>query len=164
MKPWGLLMQAGLGALLFMAMVHTSFALEPADLSAPHFQQYPPELIGQWVVIKKDSIGWHRSIQDHTSGPAYLQIEEQNGAVLEGFFFWQAPPGYARDHNGIAEVSEAKEPIIGLVEWDGRSVTFVEHPDTGTLQGKLLHKDMMQLMHFEPGPHATIARYLLIRQ
>lgn len=139
-------------------------AQDPGLLPKPMVQPRHPELVGQWVVVKKDGIGWHRAIQDHTSGPAYLQIEEQDGAVLEGYFFWQVQPGEARDHNGIAEVSEAKEPLIGLVEWDGRSVTFVEHPDTGTLQGKLLHNNMMQLVHFEPGQYATISRYLLVRQ
>ena len=146
-----------------LATVMMGFATPVAFADDGKPPQHYPELAGQWVVIKKDAVYWHRDIQTQENGPSRLRIEEQTGPVLEGVFFWRVSPGSGRDHDGRSEVSESKEPVIGMIGWDRASITFVEHPDTGTMQGRLINSDTMELMHYEAGPYATISRYLLVR-
>lgn len=157
MGQWRFPVQAGIAVLMLGCATLVAFAIDGRPPS-----QYP-ELVGQWVVVKKDAVYWHRDIQSQENGPSHLRIEEQTGPVLEGVFYWQVSPGSGRDHNGIAQVSQAKEPVIGMIGWDGTSLTLVEHPDTGTMQGRMINSNTMELTHFEAGPHAAVSRYLLIR-
>ncbi|KZK88770.1 hypothetical protein PsAD5_05120 [Pseudovibrio sp. Ad5] len=157
MGQWKLPVQAAIAALMMGCATFVAFAI---DGKPP---QHYPELVGQWVVIKKDAVYWHRDIQSQENGPSHLRIDEQTGPVLEGVFFWQVSPGSGRDHDGLSEVSKSKEPVIGMIGWDGASITLVEHPDTGTMQGRMINSDTMELVHYEAGPYATISRYLLVR-
>ncbi len=157
MCQWRLSFLSALSALVLACSGFTALA---ADGS---FSGRYPDLVGQWVVIKKDAVFWHRDIHSQENGPSHLKIEEQTGPVLEGVFLWQITPGSGRDHDGRSEVSSSKEPVIGMIGWDGNTLTLVEHPDTGTMQGRMINSDTMELIHYEAGPYATISRYLLIR-
>jgi hypothetical protein len=56
------------------------------------------------------------------------------------------------------------EPFVGVIGFDGKSITIAEQDDTGVLHGKLVGKDTMLLIYEEPGANAMVFRLELKRK
>ncbi len=61
-------------------------------------------------------------------------------------------------------ITEDKEPFIGVIGFDGKSITIVERDDMGTITGQLTDRDTMQLIYGESGSNAIVFRMELKRQ
>ncbi len=60
-------------------------------------------------------------------------------------------------------ITEDEEPFIGVVGFENKSITIVEHDDMGTITGQLIDRDTMQLIYGEPGSNAMVFRLELKR-
>ncbi|MDD7909924.1 MULTISPECIES: hypothetical protein [Pseudovibrio] len=123
-----------------------------------------PSLTGFWTAVKLEALYWHRDQTNEETAHFSLEIEEQNGALLEGMVHWDNDATKGPGHDGSSETRKARQPFIGVLGYDGRSLTLVQHPDSGRLEGRFLNADSLELVYSEAGRHAVVARYLLVRQ
>jgi len=95
-----------------------------------------------------------------------LNVSEQDGWYFKGTRDWKLldapdkPMGYVK---GKA-VNEASEPYLGVVGFDGKSLTLVENGDWGVMKGALVDSDTMELIYAEPGDHPLVFRIVLKRE
>ncbi|MTI17671.1 hypothetical protein E1162_10510 [Rhodobacteraceae bacterium RKSG542] len=122
-----------------------------------------PDLRGVWHAAQARAIYWHRDTVDEATQRFALEIQEQEGPALEGELHWKTVLYKGPDHDGVREVHEGREPVIGMISWAGDAFTLVEHPDSGTIQGRILEPNTIEIMQFEAGNKAMVARYLLVR-
>ena len=93
-----------------------------------------------------------------------LTIESQNGAVFSGTYGWKHPEAMQEMHDGKEVTHTSVEDLIGVVHADGRTVTLVDHPDTGMFLGQLIDDNTIEIVIYESGPYAIAGRLTLVRQ
>jgi hypothetical protein len=144
--------------LLILALILVPMAVAQA-------QDTPPNLVGVWRGVWDEG----RSITS-TRDPgenefeAELEITEQTGATFAGFHRWRHPEHITGLHDGEQETTVAEESILGVIDFDGRHIIIVDHPDTSMKFGTLINPHVMELIGAEPGPNAVVGRWILIRQ
>lgn len=84
-------------------------------------------------------------------------IENVNGSLVRGHRAWTAttPPdqiGYV----GENAVTEAREPFIGVISADGRTIHMVETQDRGSIITNILGPDQIEVTYMENAPHAVV--------
>jgi hypothetical protein len=95
-----------------------------------------------------------------------LNVSEQDGWYFKGTRDWKLldapdkPLGYVMEK----AVNEASEPYLGVIGFDGKSLTLVENGDWGVMRGALVDGDTMELIYAEPGDHPLVFRMVLKRE
>jgi hypothetical protein len=95
-----------------------------------------------------------------------LEITEQTGAGFRGFNNWQ----HLRDKTKPLAVQRGKpvtsdkEPIMGVVGFDGKTLHIVEQGDGGWIEAELVGPDTMTVIYSESGDNALIYRSEFTRQ
>jgi len=103
---------------------------------------------------------------ESTKAKVTLEITEQTGVGFRGFNIWH----HLRDKNKPLAIQRGKpvtsdkEPIIGVVGFDGKSAHIVEHGDGGWIEAELVGPDTMRVIYRETGDNALIYRTELTRQ
>jgi hypothetical protein len=115
-----------------------------------------PDLKGEWS-------GPFKVIRAHgiSEGTFTLRITEQDGPLLKGEKSWETP-GAEGNVAGV-DVQRATEPLIGVVDFDGKTFYFAEVGDDGFHVARLTTPDMLQVVYLEAG-YATAFRAELTRQ
>jgi hypothetical protein len=115
-----------------------------------------PDLVGTWTgpfkVMRAKGVG---------EGSLTLRVLEQDGPLLKLEKSWETP-GVAGNVGG-KEVDKATEPLVGVVDFDGKSVHLAEQDDNGLYTGRLTASDTLELIYVEAG-HGTAYRVQLIRK
>lgn len=117
-----------------------------------------PDLVGTWTGAMKE-MRW----EGPAEGPLEIRITEQDGPLLRGEKGWTLAPGSTPGSVEGKLVTEAVEPLIGVIDFDGKTIHFAEQGDVGTYHGRLVDADTMELVYVEAGDVATIYRVLLKR-
>ncbi|MCL4243629.1 MAG: hypothetical protein KJ002_00610 [Candidatus Dadabacteria bacterium] len=95
-----------------------------------------------------------------------LNVTEQDGWYFKGTRDWklvdppEKPLGYIKND----PVNKASEPYLGVIGFDGKSLTLVENGDWGVMKGALADADTIQLLYYETGEHPLVFRVILKRE
>lgn len=115
-----------------------------------------PELTGTWSgpfkVIRESGIG---------EGTFTLRVTEQTGPLLKGEKSWETPG--TEGNVGGKDVEKATEPLLGVVDFNGKTIYLAEQGDDGYHLGRLTAPDTLELIYLEAG-HATAFRAVLTRE
>jgi hypothetical protein len=132
----------------------------PAGLKAKSDQEFP-NTVGTWV----DN---HYKATFYTGskiGRNEFRIKEQDGPYFRGVHQWkQTDGGKPLTTKKGKLITEDTEPFVGVIGFDGESISMAEQDDTGLLHGKLVAKDTMLLIYEEPGSNALVMRLELKRK
>jgi hypothetical protein len=114
-----------------------------------------PNLVGTWT-------GPFKAMREHglADGSLTLRVIEQDGPLLKAEKSWKSP-GVPGDVGG-KEVEEATEPLVGVIDFDGKGVHLAEQADNGLYMGRLTAPDTLELVYIEAG-HAAAYRVRLTR-
>jgi hypothetical protein len=151
-------MRIGLLAGLLAGVLVAGFGVAPVSAQdAP--EVFPvPDLLGTWVgpysVIRSNGFA---------DGLLQLKVVEQRGPLLKVEKSWKVAPGGAPGDVGGELFTEAAEPMVGVIGFDGREVQFAEQGDEGTYSGRLIGPDTLELIYIESDQQATAYRVRLQR-
>lgn len=123
-----------------------------------------PDLTGTWVAVDGAIHHWHgKPVEVAKNGHEMrIEINEQIGALLSAVMIYTNPPEI-NAHDGTMLTTEAQEKLIGVIGWNGKSVTFVDTPDTGFEHITLVDNDTMEMIFVESGEFALAGRVILKR-
>lgn len=141
---------------LFLFFLALSAWLAHSEMMAKDADSAPvPNLVGTWT-------GPFKAMRETTvaDGALTVRVLEQDGALLKAEKSWQSL-GVAGNVAGKA-VKEATEPLVGVIDFDGKSVHLAEQDDNGLYAGRLVAPDTLELVYIEAG-HATAYRVRLTR-
>jgi hypothetical protein len=130
-------------------------SLVPAAATA---EEAVPDLVGTWTGAMKE-MRW----EGPAEGPLELRLTEQDGPLLRGEKGWTLEPGSTPGSVEGKLVTEAVEPLIGVIDFDGRTFYLAEQGDTGTYHGRLVDADTIEMVYLEAGEVATVYRVVLKR-
>ncbi|USG63181.1 hypothetical protein NBZ79_09355 [Sneathiella marina] len=127
--------------------------------------QEAPDLVGTWT-------GDH-SIIIHRDGAVelgkittVLTIKQQDGPYFQGSKTWKRQEKISV-YSDIGEelATEGLENIVGVIGFDGETVTIAEGEDSGVHHGRLIDRDQMMLTYVESDiGDAVLFRAILTRQ
>ena len=143
----------------FVSMLVAVF-LVSAVAVAEETGQAIPNLVGKWTAEYK-VFSPHGVVESSN----VLTVTEQDGPYIRGNHVWtirNGPKGLVTQH-GKAITSEM-EPIIGVIDFDGKTVRIVEKGDTGRFDGRVAGQHKMELVHTEGGAEAFVYRAVFTRQ
>ena len=149
-------MKIGMQVLVAMMVVFLVFTVAAAEDAG----QVIPNLVGKWVGAYK--VFSPRGVVESTN---VLTVTEQDGPYFRGNHFWtviKGPKDLITQHGKV--VSSEKEPIIGVIDFDGKTVRIVEKDDTGRFDGRLAEPNRMELVHTEAGAEAFVYRAVFTKQ
>jgi hypothetical protein len=81
--------------------------------------------------------------------------------AAQGGKTWETP-GTEGNVAGV-DVQRATEPLVGVVDFDGKSIYFAEVGDDGIHLGRLTSSDTLEVVYIEAG-YATAFRAALTRR
>ena len=124
-----------------------------------------PELEGTWIKTDGQIIYWNYEINTfpHDYDVAQIQITDQDGAVFRAYQSSVAGSDAHSGRHGSDEIAQDALPMLGVVAWDGRSVTFSDIGDTTVQQCTLVDPDTMHCTVWEASDHAIAGRVVLER-
>ena len=147
-----------------LAMLLTSLA----SLSGPGAlaDEPIPNLEGTWIKTDGQIIYWNYEINTfpHDYDIAQIQITDQEGAVFRAYQSSIAGSDAHSGRHGTDVIAQDALPMVGVVAWDGRSVTFSDIGDTTVQQCTLVDPDTMHCIVWEASEHAIAGRVLLERE
>ena len=117
-----------------------------------------PNLVGTWTGTFK-LIRWSGGAE----ATIELRVLEQDGPLFKAEKTWELAPGGTPGSVGGKLVTKATEPLVGVIGFDGASVTMAEQGDGGVYTGRLTHPDTLELIYLEAGDVATVNRLTLTR-
>lgn len=150
-------MKNGARFLVSMAMV---VFLVSTTAAAEEAGQTIPNLVGKWTAEYKVF-----SPRGFVESSNVLTVTEQDGPYIRGNHVWtirKGPKGLITQHEKA--ITSEKEPIIGVIDFDGKTVRIVEQGDTGRFDGRIAGSNTMELVHTEGGAEAFVYRAVFIRQ
>lgn len=134
--------------------------LGSAAAAAAEAEQAIPNLVGKWTAEYKVY-----SPRGFVESSNVLTVTEQDGPYIRGNHVWtvrKGPKGLITQHGKA--VSSEKEPIIGVIDFDGKTVRIVEHGDTGRFDGRVVGPNKMELVHTEGGAEPFVYRAVFTKQ
>ena len=127
-------------------------------------QSPTPKLIGTWVSVKGEVGHWSGTLKDFGTQTGTLVVEEQKGGVFRGTMTYHNEKDGPKfeGKSGIHHVQSEK--ILGVIDWDGKSVVWVDHDDETVHRARIVNDSTMQVIAYEPGAHAVVNRMIMIRK
>lgn len=144
----------------FLVSIMVALFLVSAVAAAEEAGHVIPNLVGKWTAEYK--VFSPRGFVESTN---VLTVTEQDGPYIRGNHVWtvrKGPKGLITQH-GKAITSE-KEPIIGVIDFDGKTVRIVEQGDTGRFDGRVVGQNKMELVHTEGGAEPLVYRAVFTKQ
>jgi hypothetical protein len=140
-----------------MACAVLCILVVPSNLKAESHQKFP-NMVGNWVDNEYKVYLYTGS----KIGQIVFHIKEQDGPYFRGVHVWKhIDKGKPMTTKKGKLITGDTEPFVGIIGFDGKSITIAEQDDTGVLHGKLIGKDTMELIYEEPGSNAMVIRYVL---
>jgi len=117
-----------------------------------------PDLIGTWrgpySVIRSNGFA---------DGVLELKVVEQRGPLLKVEKAWKVASGGAPGDVGGELFTDAEEPLVGVIGFDGRQIQLAEQGDEGIYSGRLVDPDTIEFIYIESDRQATAYRVRLTR-
>lgn len=123
-----------------------------------------PNLVGTWTSVTGEVAHWGGVLKPFGDQVATLEIKKQLGGVFNGTIAYhneKTGPKF-EGAQGISHVQF--EAIIGVIDWDGRSIVWVDHKDETVHKARLTSPNVMEVIAFEPGDHAVVNRMIMVRK
>lgn len=123
--------------------------------------QTPPDLKGVWKGTA--DVYYPTETKKLTTE---LRVTEQDGWYFKGDRHWKLldasgkPIGYVMDK----AVNEADEPFLGVIGFDGKTLSLVESGDWGRMKAVITDGGTMELIYTEAGEHPLVFRTVLTKQ
>lgn len=95
---------------------------------------------------------------------AILVIDEQIGGVFRGTIVYENNPQGPEFEGRVGLGHVLPETILGVVDWDDRTVFWVDYGDETIHRGRLTDENTMEVIAIEPGAHAVVNRMILERR
>jgi hypothetical protein len=128
--------------------------------AVPLSAEESPSMIGVWRTVHPAQANKGFTTIEHE-----FRFTEQKGPLFKGTYVWRLPKSIDVQMNDGAKTGwSGEERVMGVIGWDNRSVTLVDDGDAGQYLGRLVNDSVMELIYFEPGPHAAISRGQWVRQ
>ncbi|XWN30009.1 MAG: hypothetical protein ROR55_21315 [Devosia sp.] len=125
-----------------------------------------PDLTGTWVKTAGHIMYWNGEVNQfpHQYDQAIIVIHDQVGPVFKATQMTVPGADGHTGRHGNEPISGDGHPILGTVDWDGRSVILADVDDTTTQRCNLVATDRMECTAWEAGPHALAGRYVIERE
>ena len=123
-----------------------------------------PSLVGTWSgtdFIGKTWGGTTMSMDSFKS--VELEIREHDGPTISGVIRWELTTDEHGLHDGEQVTTRAEEVVLGVRDFDGTYV-IVEHPDMSIRRCRLIDENTLEVVGYEGGPNAYVARAVYKRQ
>lgn len=146
------------GIRLTMAALAVGLAGTLASGHASAADATAPDLTGVWIGAYK-TLRWNGGAE----GVVQFRVVEQDGPNLKVEKSWKLEAGATLGDVHGELLTEAVEPLIGVIGFDGRQVYFAEEGDGGLYSGRLADPDTLELVYVEAGVQATAYRTVLKR-
>ena len=123
-----------------------------------------PDLVGSWVATEGQLHFWHGTPMEVAKDGHVMRIDidEQIGALLSAVMVYTNPSG-VHGHDGDDLTETATEKMVGVIDWDGKTILFVDTPDIGFHRIVLIDDDTMEMTMLESGEFALAGRMILKR-
>lgn len=147
-----------IAAKVFVSMMIGVFLVAAA--AAEEAGQVIPNLVGKWTAEYKVF-----SSRGFVESSNVLTVTEQDGPYIRGNHVWtirKGPKDLIKQHKKA--VASEKEPIMGVIDFDGKTVRIVEQGDTGRFDGRIVGANKMELIHTEGGAEAFVYRAVFTKQ
>lgn len=142
---------------LIAGVLVAGFAIAPVSAQDTPEAFPAPDLIGTWEgpysVIRSNGFA---------DGVLQLRVVEQRGPLLKVEKAWKVVDGAPGDVGGQL-FTEAAEPMVGVIGFDGREIQLAEQGDEGIYTGRLTGPDTLELIYIESDTQATAYRVRLQR-
>jgi hypothetical protein len=123
-----------------------------------------PNLVGTWVSVTGEVGHWEGVLKPFGTQVATLEVKKQLGGVFNGTMTYDNER-HGPKFEGKAGVHHVQsETIVGVIDWDGRSIVWVDHEDETVHRARLTRPNVMEVIAFEPGDHAVVNRMIMIRK
>jgi len=106
-----------------------------------------------------------QSRQGESAAEAKITITEQKGPLFRGTYEWEydSKSEVIGDHSsGVGK--KGKEPFLGVIGWDNKSINIADIGDKGFWFGELTGADTMRVVYVESQDHATVLRAQFVRE
>lgn len=150
-------MRAMVRQVLLVAL--SGFALGPGFASARPAQdarqEAVPDVRGEWKgveVVRFTATGTYK-------GEDTLRITEQDGPYFRGTRSYRIPAGKESANVGGRSVREATEPILGVIDFDNRTLRIAEQGDGGRIDAVLADARTLRGTYVESGDNARVIRF-----
>lgn len=123
-----------------------------------------PSLVGTWVSVTGEVGHWDGTLRPLGEMVATLVVTEQVGGVFRGTITYdndRSGPKF-EGKEGIRYVLD--EPVLGVVDWDGRTIVLVDYDDETVHRARLVNDATLEVIAYETGPYAVVNRMMMIRQ
>lgn len=124
------------------------------------------DMTGVWRLAGGEVMTAYGEARSHDAISAELRIDEQFGGVFHGQMLWDnSGAEVAREFDHGDEVSVIiKGEVMGVVDWDNRSITIVDRLiDASLWTGRLTDANTLELIGYEHGSHGFATRTRWIR-
>lgn len=124
-----------------------------------------PDLTGTWR-LESGFLRTHagKTIDFAEASDVFMTIIDQDGPVFSGQYGWRHPDAMQDLHDGEKITNEATEAFVGVIHFDGRTITIADHPDSTVYIGRLVGEHQMELIAYESGPNAFASRAIMTRE
>lgn len=148
-----------IGVKVLVSMLVAVFLVSVAA-AAEESGQVIPNLVGKWTAEYKVF-----SPRGFIESSNVLTVTEQDGPYIRGNHVWtvrKGPKDLITQHKKV--VTSEKEPLIGVIDFDGKTLRIVERGDTGRFDGRVVGPNKMELVHTEGGAEAFVYRAVFTKQ
>lgn len=123
-----------------------------------------PGLVGTWVSVSGEVGHWSGTLKPFGEQVGTLVVEEQFGGIFRGTMSYDnesSGPEF-EGRSGMGHLQS--EPILGVIDWDNRSIVWVDYEDETVHRARLVNDNTLEAIAFEAGAHAVVNRMILVRQ
>jgi len=125
------------------------------SLGGPGALAQESSLVGTWTAETKILLESEGALIEAPRQLSFV-IEDVDGQFVRGYRTWKAQvenqPGYV----GNTPLEEAREPFIGTVSADGKSIRLVEVEDEGMMFCERTGPDEIEFTYMETAPHPVV--------
>ncbi|MEM0906802.1 MAG: hypothetical protein AAGJ94_05515 [Pseudomonadota bacterium] len=131
-------------------------AVYALGVSGPTLAQDTADLAGTWTAKTNVLLISDGKVVEAEREYSFV-IERVSGALIQGYRAWEAisPPdqiGYV----GEEQLTQAREPFIGVVSADNETIHMVETEDRGSIMARILGANQIEIIYTENAPHAVV--------
>lgn len=127
-------------------------------------QSSTPNLVGTWVSVTGEVGHWSGTLKRFGKQTGRLVVEEQLGGVFRGTMTYHNEKDGPKFEGKEGVRYVLVEPVFGVVDWDGKTIVWVDHDDETVHRAKLVNESTMQVIAYEAGPYAVVNRMIMIRK